>query len=188
MVGLAMILVGCANPAWAKSVTSLCLDVEQSITGVEGRSEPIAEELQGVFERMGIQVFNGTSPDCQAALDLNIEFSPQAVKLSGGGTCYPDVSSFGRARLTSKGQPTLSFQLIHTIPASSGPVRILFNCPKTAAQANLTAAWGQPVASMLNKWWGSPALQSALQAKTYALIYASTQLLGIGTPTPQGNP
>jgi hypothetical protein len=186
-VGLALLLTGCASAGWVKSVTGLCLQVEQSYTGVNGHSEPIAEELQGVFERMGIRVIDGTSPDCQATLYLKIEFSAQAVKLTGGGECYPDVTGFGQARLTSKGQPTLTTQLLYYNKPSGGGsgVRVLFNCPKTPYQANYTAAWGAPVASMLKKWWGNPALESAMQAKTYALQHAAGELLsGKGTATP----
>ena len=63
---LFVLLAGCAGRAdWVPALTNLCIQVEQSYDGLSYR-EPIAEELRGVLNRMGVQAAIGESSACTA--------------------------------------------------------------------------------------------------------------------------
>jgi hypothetical protein len=181
LIVLMVLLAGCA-PTWVKSATSLCIQVKQSYPGVSGHSEPIAEELQGILERMGLQVTSGAGTACQANLALNLEFTPITEPVVGHGDCYLDASMSGQAILSSKGHLPAMMSLVHPKATHTGfGVRLVYSCPKDPAKAPYDTAWTEPVVIMLRKWWGAPALMSALKSQVYGVrSYAVYQLAETG--------
>jgi hypothetical protein len=181
LAGLLVLLAGCAS-IWVKSAASICIQVRQSFEHTTGHSEPIAEELQGILERMGIKATIGAGADCQANLALSMNFTPILESVSGAGDCYLDASMSGQATLSSRGHLPSMLSLQHPRAVQSGyGVRLVYSCPKDPAKAPFVSAWAEPVITMLRKWWGGPALVSALKADTYALrSYAVEQIPGTG--------
>jgi hypothetical protein len=181
LIVLLVLLVGCAS-TWVKSASRVCIQVKQSFVGVDGYSEPIAGELQGILERMGIQATIGAGADCQANLALKLEFTPITESVVGEGECYLDASMSGWATLSSKGHIPAMLFLVHPKATHSGfGIRFVYSCPKNPAKAPYVSAWAEPVVTLLRKWWGAPAMMSALKSQSYVVrSYAVSQLAETG--------
>ncbi len=167
---------------WIKSVASMCIQVEQSYTGVVGHTEPIAEELKGIFDRIGVQATIGEAAGCEAVLSLTLNFTPIPEHVIGAGQCYLDAESIGEAALSATGHNTLTLPLEHKKPTGGGfGMSFISECPGPD-QAPFDEAWTGEVAYMLREWWGSPALVSALKADNSSLRWAaSNQFRSLGT-------
>lgn len=166
---------------WVASVASLCIQVQQSYTGSAGHTEPIAEELQGIFERIGVQAMIGEGSGCEAVLSLTLQFTPVAEDVIGAGDCYLDAESTGEAAISAEGHKTLTLPLVHEESSGGGwGFTFISECPGPA-EAPFDSAWAGGVANMLAEWWGSPALVSALKSDTSTLrSSASYQLSAMG--------
>ncbi len=166
---------------WVTSVASLCIQVQQTYNGVSGHHEPIAEELQGIFERIGVQATIGEGSGCEAVLALTLQFTPVAENVIGAGDCYLDAESTGEAALSAEGHKTLTLPLEHKKSSGGGwGFSFISKCPGPA-EAPFDSAWGAGAANMLAEWWGSPALVSALKSDTSTLrSSASYQLSAMG--------
>lgn len=150
---------------WVTQIESLCILVDQSYVGVNDHTEPIAEELQSILERIGIKASIGESTDCTATLDIKLSVKPISEHVSGAGSCYLSASAEGEALLSARRHKTLRLALVKPPPNRSGfGIQIISHCPRTPADAPLTNTWVTAVAPVLN-WWGAPALVSALQSE-----------------------
>lgn len=150
---------------WVTQIESLCILVDQSYEGINNHKEPIAEELKGILERIGIKANIGENTDCTAMLDIKLSVKPISEHVSGAGYCYLSASAEGEARLSARGHKTIKLALKKPPPDRSGfGIQIISHCPRTPADAPLTNTWVTAVAPMLN-WWGAPALVSALQSE-----------------------
>jgi len=172
--------------AWVKSVSSVCIQVQQSYTLPVNHTEPIAEQIQGVLNRIGVQATLGTGADCQATLALAIQFTPVSRHVVGAGECYLDAESQGEASLSAGGHKPLTIALNRARSQGGGfGITFISKCP-LPDQAPFDSAWAWPVSKMLGEWWGGPALVSALKAKTYALRSAATGQLAAMGPQASG--
>jgi hypothetical protein len=150
---------------WVTQIESLCILVDQNYEGISNHKEPIAEELQGILERIGIKANIGEGDNCDATLDISISVKPISEHVSGAGSCYLSASAEGEARLSARGHKTIKLALKKPPPDRSGfGIQIVSNCPRTPAEAPLTNTWVTAVSPVL-KWWGAPALVSALQSE-----------------------
>jgi hypothetical protein len=150
---------------WVTQIESLCILVEQNYEGISNHKEPIAEELQGILERIGIKSNIGEGDNCDATLDISISVKPISEHVSGAGSCYLSASAEGEARLSARGHKTIKLALKKPPPDRSGfGIQIVSNCPRTPAETPLTNTWVTAVSPVL-KWWGAPALVSALQSE-----------------------
>jgi hypothetical protein len=149
---------------WVTQIESLCILVDQSYEGIHNHTEPIAEELQGILDRIGIKSSIGEGTNCDATLAINLSVKPISEHVSGAGMCYLSASAEGEAQLSSRGHKTLKLKLIKPPPNRSGfGFQWISKCPRTPTEAPLTNTWVIAVAPLLN-WWGAPALVSALHS------------------------
>jgi hypothetical protein len=167
---------------WVTSMGSVCIEVEQSYTGLSSYTEPIAEELQGILSRIGVQATIGEGAGCEAVLSVTLHFTPMAEDVIGSiSDCYLDAEATGEATISAAGYRTITLPLKHSKTRGFFGMTVISECPTQPDQAPFVAAWADVVAQMLREWWGSPALMSALKADTYALRRAATyQLTSIG--------
>jgi len=163
---------------WVASVSTLCIVVEQSYTGLSGHTEAIGEELQAIFERIGVTAISGEDGDCEATLTITLTIKPIAKDYAGAiSDCYTSAEASGRATLAAPGHLKLVMDLSHTIHGA----QIISECPTSPDEAPLEAAWAGAVMPVLRDWWGSPALVSALQSESYRLrSQATNQLVQMG--------
>lgn len=168
---------------WIKSMASVCIQVEQSYPGVVGHTEPIAEELKGILDRIGVQATIGEGTGCEAVLTLTLTFTPVPEDVIGAGQCYLAAESSGEASISASGHDTVSLPLEHARPTDGGfGMTFISECPGPD-QAPFDTAWTGEVAYMLREWWGSPALVSALKSENSSLRWAASnqfRSLGIG--------
>jgi hypothetical protein len=157
---------------WVKSVDQLCLQVNQSYTGVSDLNEPIAEEIKDILDRIGVETTIGENEDCMAKLHIILEMTPVGEDVIGAGTCYFDASANGEAVLSMSGENDLKLTLSRNVSTGGGGFSIVYSCP-SKADANYEAAWGYALAPMFAEWWGVPALVSALRSSNYSLGTAS---------------
>src|SRR3972149_5597566 len=68
---------------WVTTMSSVCIQVEQSYFGLSNYSEPIAEELQGVLSRIGILATIGEGTGCEAQLSITLQLTPIAEDVIG---------------------------------------------------------------------------------------------------------
>jgi hypothetical protein len=162
---------------WVKSISSLCILVEQSYPTIgPSYTQPIGEELQGIFERIGVAASLGAGADCQATLTIKLEITPIAQPVSGAGECFLDAEATGEASISSPGQDTAEMSL--SVPASKGGgFRIVYECPKTPAEGPIESTWIQAVGPVLSEWWGGPALVSMLKSEQYYVRFRGIRLL-----------
>ncbi len=159
---------------WVSSISKLCLQVDQTYVGVSGHTEPIADEIKGVLDRIGVETTIGENAGCQANLKISLEMTPYGESVSGAGTCYFDASAQGQAILSASGEKDLAFDLIRKFsPATGYGITFVYSCP-AKEEADYASAWGYAVAPMIAEWWGAPGLVSALRSDNYALSNAST--------------
>jgi hypothetical protein len=164
---------------WVTSLSSVCIQVEQSYPGVTGHSEPIAETLQGVLSRIGVEATVGQGAECEATLSVAVEVRPVAKDYAGSiEDCYTSAEAAGEATLSASGRGKLTLPLSYTVQGS----QIISECPTQPNEAPLAAAWAQAVVPLLGQWWGSPALVSALEADTYQVRWAATNQLALIGP------
>ena len=187
-----VVLVGCSVPSgssgtpsviqfpkvdksdWVATISSVCIQVEQSYPGVIGRNEPIAKELQGILERIGVKTTLGDGNDCQAVLQVMLQVTPVKSDYAGSrGGCYTGAEAAGQATFSSTGQKTLTLKLSEVIYGS----QVITECPSTPKDAPLKAAWTGAILPMLSEWWGSPALVSALKTEDFTLQWAAANQL-----------
>jgi len=173
---------GVGRADWVTAISRLCIQVEQSYTGVSGHTEPIAEDLLGVLSRIGITSMVGEGADCEAVLALTLAFTPIAEDVIGAPSdCYLQVEATGEATLLAAGHETLTEPLGRSRSTGGGGMRVINKCPTLPEEAPFVSAWAPSVARMLGQWWGSPALVSALKADTFLLRSAATgQLVSMG--------
>jgi len=176
-------LVGCTVLPGPDSV---CIQVEQSYTGLSSHTEPIAEELQGILSRIGVQATIGEGADCEAVLSVTLQVTPIQEIVSGAGYCYLDAEATGEATLSAAGHKTLTMPLEYSAPRGGWGFRFINECPEQPDQAPIDNAWAQAVAPMLREWWGDPALVSALKADTYEIRRAATNQLKVMGPEDSG--
>jgi len=163
-----------SNSDWVVSIKSVCIQVEQSYTGLSGHSEPIAEELQGILSRIGVEVTVGEGAGCEATLSITIQVKPVAKHYSGATSdCYTGAETTGEAKLSAAGHNTLKLSLSYTIHGG----QVITKCPTSPDQAPLEAAWTRAVMPMLREWWGGPALVSALKADSSVVRSTATDEL-----------
>ena len=166
---------------WVTQIESLCILVDESYTGLEGHTEWIAEELQGIFERIGIKASIGESAECGARLEITLAVTPIAESVAGAGQCYLSASAEGKARLSASGRKTLTLALSKPPPSRKGfGIQIVSKCPRTPADAPIKNTWATAIAPLL-RWWGAPALVSALQSELSELRWViSNQFAALG--------
>ena len=153
------------RPKWVKSVSSLCILVEQSYPTLPAKyKQPIGEELQAIFKRIGVLTSLGEGADCQATLSIQLEITPISELVAGAGTCYLDAGATGRATLSAQGQETLEMAL-RVSPAKHSGITVVSECPKSPAEAPIDSTWAAALGPMLREWWGSPALVSMLDSE-----------------------
>ena len=109
-----------ASAKWVASAESVCIQVQQSYTGAEGHSEPIAEVLQAILERIGVKAIIGEDKTCAAVLSIELTVTPIRESVSGAGYCYLAASAEGKAELSSRGHKTLTLALSNRRPAARG--------------------------------------------------------------------
>jgi len=167
---------------WVTSISKLCVTVDQSYTGLSNLNEPIAEEVEAILERVGVDTTIGTNPDCQAALNISLEMTPVGEDVMGAaGDCYFDASAKGQAMLSASGKKDLKLELERSVSTGGSGFTIVNSCP-TKLEANYAAAWANAIAPMFAEWWGAPALVSALGSDYYALSNAAVnQLVKMGS-------
>lgn len=154
---------------WVTSISSLCLQVNQTYPDVTGVSEPIAEELKAILDRIGVAVTIGESAACQANLQIDLEFTPYGESVGGAGTCYFDASTEGTAVLSKSGEKDLEMELVRQFSPSKGfGITFVYSCPSKAA-ADYAEAWGLAIIPMIAEWWGAPGLVSALRSNNDSL-------------------
>ena len=152
-------------PGWVKSVSSLCISVQQSYPTVySGFSQPIGEELQAILKRIGVEASLDEGANCQATLSLQLEITPIAEQVMGEGNCYLDVEATGKATMSSQGQRTLEMPLRVAQSQDQGTL-VIYSCPKTPAKGPIGRAWADALGDVLSAWWGSPALVSMLESE-----------------------
>lgn len=160
---------GVTKKDWITSISSLCLQVNQAYPEVTGVSEPIAEELQAILDRIGVTVTIGENSECQANLKLDLEFTPYGESVGGAGTCYFDASVLGSAALSKSGEKDLVMELVRRFSPSQGfGITFVYSCP-SKAEADYAEAWGIALVPMLAEWWGAPGLVSALRSNNDSL-------------------
>lgn len=165
---------------WVTSISKLCVQVEQSYSGVSGISEPIAEEIQSILDRIGVETTIGESPDCQANLKIVLAMTPVGEHVIGAGTCYFQASADGTATLSASGKKDLSLKLSRTVSTGGSGFTFVYSCP-SMEKANYASAWGYAIAPIFGEWWGAPALVSALRSENYAISnQASGKLADMG--------
>ncbi len=166
---------------WVTQIESLCILVEQSYKGIQGHTEPIAAELQGIFERIGIKASIGENAECAARLEITLAVTPIAESVAGAGQCYLSASAQGEARLSARGRKTLKLALSKPPPSRTGfGIQMVYKCPRTPADAPIKNAWATAIAPLL-RWWGAPAYVSALQSQISELRWvASNQFVALG--------
>ena len=165
---------------WVTSVSKLCVNVNQSYSGLGGIDEPIAEEIAAILGRIGVETVIGDSPDCQATLNIALEMTPVGEDVIGAGTCYFSASAKGQAVLSASGQKDLALELSRTVSTGGSGFSFVYSCP-SQQEANYEAAWGIAIMPMFAEWWGAPALVSALRSDNYALNnQAVNRLAGMG--------
>lgn len=180
LILIVMPLSAC-RASWATSLTSVCVQVVQSYAGLS-HTEPIAEEIQDILSRVGVEVIIGKGTECEAELLLTMSFTPVAERIFGGDLCYIDAESTGEATLSANGQNTLTLSLDHSKSNWGGSgIWVIDACPRPD-QAPFEKAWSEGVANILRKWWGNQALVSAVISDNEAMRRAATnQLKSIGS-------
>ena len=174
LVILAVVLAGCGGN-WIASIDRICIHVEQSYSG-SAHTEPIAQDLQELLERMGIQATIGEDNDCKADLSVKLQFTPIAERVIGADTdCYIEAEAAGEVVLEAGNQR--SSKPLHHAKRDSGIYGIT-NCPSQPAQAPFTHTWATELMPVLREWWGTPAVLSALHSSNYYLRSAATDQIG----------
>ncbi len=154
---------------WVSAVSSMCLQVNQTYSDVTGVSEPIAEELKTILDRIGVATTIGESSDCQANLKIDLEFTPYGESVGGAGTCYFDASTDGTAVLSKSGEKDLEMELFrHYSPSKGFGITFVYSCP-SKAEADYAETWGLAIIPMISEWWGAPGLVSALRSSNNSL-------------------
>lgn len=166
---------------WITTVSKLCLQVDQTYPDVSGVSEPIAEEIQAILDRIGVETVTGESSDCQANLKVALEMTPYGESVGGAGTCYFDASAKGLATLSTSGKKDLTLELVRNFSPSRGfGITFVYSCP-SKAEADYAEAWGIAILPMITEWWGAPGLVSALRSSIPSLARnAGYQLAQMG--------
>lgn len=160
---------GVTKKDWVTSISSLCLQVNQTYPEVTGVSEPIAEELKDILDRIGVATTIGESAYCQANLQIDLEFTPYGESVGGAGTCYFNASTEGTAVFSKSGEKELSMDLVrHFSPSQGFGITFVYSCP-SKAEADYAEAWGIAIVPMIAEWWGAPGLVSALRSSNYSL-------------------
>jgi hypothetical protein len=175
LVILLILLTGCngvgGDSSWVKSVTDLCVVVDQSYPGTPaGFSQPIGEEARVILERIGVKTDLGEGEDCQATLSIKLSIEPIAVPVSGAGDCYlsGNTDTEGQATLSAPGERTLRKWLNAPFQKPKG-VRIVSSCPKKPEDAPLESTWAKSLESIFSEWWGAPGLQSMLKSELVSI-------------------
>lgn len=184
LVFFVFLLAGCTvfqagSPEWVKSVNDLCLTVDQSVTGAPSDfKEPIAEELQSIFARMGIHTTLGEGAGCQAALAMQVTIRPVVVPVSGAGDCYlsGNTSTVGLATLSAPGKSTLRVWLNKPYQRSTR-IRLVSSCPKKPEEAPLLSTWAKSLSKILSKWWGTQGLVAMLNSEQYPIRLEAVETL-----------
>jgi len=173
---------------WVTSVNSVCIQVEQTYAGISGHSEPIAEELQGILSRMGVEATIGEGAGCEAVLSVTLQFTPYAEEVTGfGSDCYLDAELTGEATLSAEGYRTITLSRKSTRSTGDGVgLSYVSECPTQPDQTPFEWVWSWFVTQMLQTWWGTPAMVSALRADTAALRGAATNQLTYTDPEASG--
>ena len=177
------------SAAWVASAEDVCILVQQSYAGVEGHSEPIAEELQAILGRIGVNAILGENKICAAHLSIELTITPIRESVSGAGYCYLAASAQGEAKLAASGHKTLTLALSKPPPNRSGfGIQIITHCPKLPVDAPLMSTWVTAIAPVLN-WWGAPALVSAMQSEISEMRWlASNQFSRLGKAAEEAIP
>jgi hypothetical protein len=163
---------------WVTSIDRLCLQVDQSYSGLSNLNEPIAEEIKGILDRIGVETTISESEDCKAKLHITLEMTPVGEDVIGAGTCYFDSSAKGEAVLSMSGENDLKLALNRPISTGGGSgISFVSSCP-SQTEADYEGAWGYALAPMLAEWWGAPGLVSALRSSNYSLGRSASYRLG----------
>lgn len=148
------------------TVSSLCLKVEQSYPQIEGEfSEPIAEAVQGVLGRIGVQVVGEGEP-CDATLTFTLSFRATGASYTGSGFSgskflYTGASATGRLELVGEGGATLSLSVSKSYSPPSG-FGYSGEPPSEPRDAPFDEAWCPALLDGLSRLWGQWVLVEAL--------------------------
>ncbi len=160
------------------TVSRVCLKVEQSYPQIEDEfSQPIAETVQRVLKRIGVQVVDEGAP-CDATLTFTVTLRARSAYYSGF-RLYTGANATGLLELSGEGRPTISV-----------PVSDRFAPPKTAIvlhenprDAPFRSVWASALHDGLFELWGVEVYIAAFRDESYRVRKNATEALGkIGEP------
>jgi hypothetical protein len=146
-------------PGWEDvTVRTLCLVVEQSYPGIEGKSpEPVAEAVQGILARLGVSgVSEGES--CDATLTVALTGKARGADYIGAGHCYSGAEVSGEMVLTASERAPLTLPIDGKYP----PPVMIASCPDEPTNAPFEKAWMEALLEGLTHLWGPQVLIRSL--------------------------
>jgi len=141
------------------AVRAICLEVDQSYPGIEGKTpEPIAESVEAILAQMGMRVVS-TGQTCDATLTLDLTLEALGGTYSGDLRCYNGSSVIGEMVFSMQGQPSLIVQVSGQRPA---PKAILKGDCRSALTTEFNRSWVKAVLDAMAELWGPAVFPSAI--------------------------
>jgi len=162
-------------PGWEEiTVHTLCLKVEQSYPGIEGKEpEPIAEATQRILGRVGLQVVTeAEGASCDATLTLTLTGRALGDKYTTG-YCYSGAEVSGLMVLDVAGREPLTLP----IAGRRNPPFVIRGCPQELS-APFGDAWSEALLGCLAHLWGPRVLVQALGDEAACVREAAAEALG----------
>jgi hypothetical protein len=146
-------------PGWeGVTVHALCLKVEQSYPGIEGKSpEPVAEAVQEILARVGLWIV-AEGESCDATLTVALTGKARGADYIGVGHCYSGAEVSGEMALTASERAPLTLPIGGKYP----PPVMIAGCPDEPANAPFGEAWLEALFEGLAHLWGPQVLIRSL--------------------------
>ena len=130
-----------------KEAKSICLEVRQSYPDIEEAfSQPIAQTIQLVLERLGLQVVD-VGAACDATLAFDLTARPDGTSYFGApaSRCYTGAKVSGELALTPSRGAVLTLPVSGKKPLKQS---MISKCP-SKAEAPFATAWSRAVLDRL---------------------------------------
>jgi hypothetical protein len=160
-------------PGWEEiTVHILCLTVEQSYPGIEGKEpEPIAETIQRILARVGLQVV-AEGASCDATLTLTLTGQALGDEYTTG-YCYSGAEVSGLMVFDVAGREPLTLP----IAGRRNPPFMIRGCPQELG-APFESAWSEALIGCLAHLWGPQVLVQAVGDEAACVREAAAEALG----------
>jgi len=161
-------------PDWeGVTLHTLCLEVEQSYPGIEGKTpESIAEAAQRVLAGIGLLTVAAGAP-CDATVTVALTGEALGAEYSSGEYCYSGASVDGQTTLALPERAPLALPV-------EGEQQTPFSisvCPEQAADAPFAKAWSRALLGGLAQLWGPQVLVRALMDESVRVREAAANAL-----------